>query len=165
MAPHLPGPQGVSPEDDGAVPTACFGPVVQRQDVSGEAALRGLSTGVPIACKDTLPHHHPGGTVPRVRAGEWPYLCSPGPGCGSRQPPSAGGHGTAFVKVSPCHLPCARHVPAPTYLHELDPVARSPGEEGEDKARIKLRVPSRSSRTGPAGGHCHVGQGTVPHPW
>lgn len=39
LAPHLPGPQGVSPEDDGAVPTACFGPVVQCQDVGGEAAL------------------------------------------------------------------------------------------------------------------------------
>lgn len=48
--PHLPRPQGVSPEEDAAVPAPCFGPIVERQDVRGEAALRGVSAGVPIAC-------------------------------------------------------------------------------------------------------------------
>lgn len=50
---HLPRPQGVSPEEDAAVPAPCFGPVVECQDVRGEAALRGVPAGVPIACGGT----------------------------------------------------------------------------------------------------------------
>lgn len=60
-SPHLPCPQGVSPEEDAAVPAPRFGPVVERQDVRGEAVLRGVPAGVPVACEGHSSASQPGG--------------------------------------------------------------------------------------------------------
>lgn len=178
LPPHLPGPQGVSPEDDAAVPTPRLDPVVERQDVGGEAALRGVPAGVPITCRGHVwGGHGPEGTVPRspghgsVRGRGWPYLGSPEPRCGSRQPPSAGRGVAQSYGPTSCpqsqHEPSARHVPVPTYLHELDPVARSPDGEREDKNRGVQGVGGfpRSARAQPVRGHRHhqgwVARGTA----
>lgn len=66
VPPHLPCPQGVSPEEDAAVPAPRFGPVVECQDVRGEAALRGVSAGVPIACRGHGSVSPPRGDQPQV---------------------------------------------------------------------------------------------------